>query len=88
MRYFGPVKEGLSENNGWIDIKKVTIFIGNQGSGKSTIAKLISTLLWIEKVLTRGDFDEKEFTAIKFRNKYCGSPKWSLSLRFPHQNPV
>lgn len=72
VKYFGPVKEGLSENNGWIEIKKVTIFIGNQGSGKSTIAKLISTFSWIEKVLTRGDFNEKEFTAIKFRNKYCG----------------
>lgn len=26
----------------------------------------------MEKVLTRGDFKEKEFTANKFRNKYCG----------------
>ncbi|MDR2913230.1 MAG: ATP-binding protein [Tannerella sp.] len=72
VKYFGPIKEGLSENNGWIEIKKVTIFIGNQGSGKSTIAKLISTLSWIEKVLTRGDFNEREFTAAKFRNTYCG----------------
>lgn len=71
VKYFGPIKEGLSENNGWIDIKKVTVFIGNQGSGKSSIAKLISTMSWIEKVLTRGDFNEKEFTPNKFRNKYC-----------------
>lgn len=69
---FGPLKETLSVDGGWIDIKKVTIFTGNQGSGKSTIAKLISTFSWMEKVLTRGDFKEKEFTATRFKNKYCG----------------
>jgi len=72
IKHFGPVKEGLAENDGWLDIKKVTVFIGNQGSGKSSIAKLISTLSWIEKVLTRGDFSSKEFTASKFKNQYCG----------------
>ena len=71
IKNFGPVKEGLSDNEGWIDIKKVTVFIGNQGSGKSSIAKLISTFSWIEKVLTRGDFSAKEFTAKTFKNKYC-----------------
>lgn len=72
IKYFGPIQEGFSESDGWIEISKVTVFIGNQGSGKSTIAKLISTFSWIEKVLTRGDFSEKEFTAVRFRNKYCG----------------
>jgi predicted ATPase len=48
-------------NDGWIDIRKVTLFIGNQGSGKSTIAKLISTFVWIEKALVRGDYDKKWF---------------------------
>ena len=55
IRNFGPIKEGYQENGGWIDIKKVTIFIGNQGSGKSTVAKLISTFMWLEKALIRGD---------------------------------
>lgn len=67
IKNFGPLK-GTSE---WIDLKKVTIFTGNQGSGKSTVAKLIATFTWMEKVLTRGDFKEKEFTAAKFKNKYC-----------------
>ncbi|WP_373207717.1 AAA family ATPase [Phocaeicola vulgatus] len=72
IKNFGPIKETTSAIDGWIDINKVTVFIGNQGSGKSTVAKLISTFTWMEKVLTRGDFKEKEFTAAKFKNKYCG----------------
>jgi len=55
IKNFGPIKEGYLENDGWMDIKKVTMFIGNQGSGKSTVAKLISTFMWMEKALNRGD---------------------------------
>ena len=61
IKNFGPIKEGYAENDGWLDVKKVTIFIGNQGSGKSVVAKLISTFTWIEKALTRGDYGIKEF---------------------------
>ncbi len=62
IKNFGPIKEGLTKNDGWMDIEKTTIFIGNQGSGKSTIAKLISTFTWIEKAYTRGDYDNKWFS--------------------------
>lgn len=63
IKNFGPIKEGNLENNGWIDIQKVTVFIGNQGSGKSTIAKLISSFTWMEKALVRGvgDYNKKWF---------------------------
>ena len=67
---FGPIKAGYPDNNGLIDIKKVTVFIGNQGSGKSSVAKLISTMMWIEKALVRGDFKEKDLTIRKFQ-KQC-----------------
>ena len=70
VKNFGPIKEGSLENDGWIDLKKVTVFIGNQGSGKSTIAKLISTMTWIEKALVRGDFSEKDLTSKSFK-KHC-----------------
>lgn len=71
IKNFGPIKEGHLENDGWIDIKKVTVFIGNQGSGKSTVAKLISTFTWIEKALTRGDYDSKHFERKnKLKNQY------------------
>lgn len=70
VKNFGPIKNGLIDNDGWIDIKKVTVFVGNQGSGKSTMAKLISTLMWIEKALVRGDFSDKDLTVSQFK-KHC-----------------
>lgn len=69
IKNFGPIKDGFGDD--WIDIKKVTLFIGNQGSGKSTVAKLISTFTWIEKALTRGDYDIKHFERKnKLKNQY------------------
>lgn len=62
IKNFGPIKEGLIDNNSWIEIKKITAFVGNQGSGKSTIAKLISTFVWLEKALTRGDYKIEHFS--------------------------
>jgi len=74
IKDFGPIKQGL-KNDEWIDIKKVTVFIGNQGSGKSTIAKLISTLSWIEKALVRGD-----------QNEFALSKKNAFENHFSYQN--
>lgn len=51
----GPIRAGNTANEGWIAVKKTTVFIGNQGSGKSTVAKLISAFMWLEKALLRGD---------------------------------
>ncbi len=71
IKNFGPIKEGYLENDGWMDVKKVTVFIGNQGSGKSTVAKLISTFTWIEKALVRGDYNAKWFSAKNIlKNQY------------------
>lgn len=71
IKNFGPIKDGHQDNGGWIDIKKVTVFIGNQGSGKSTVAKLISTFTWIEKALVRGDYNKKWFERKnKLKNQY------------------
>ena len=54
IRDFGPILSGCTEEGGWIDIRKTTLFIGNQGSGKSTVAKLYSALSWIEKAIVKG----------------------------------
>lgn len=61
IKNFGPIGEGYQENDGYMDVKKVTVFIGNQGSGKSVVAKLISTFSWIEKAITRGDYNISHF---------------------------
>lgn len=55
IKNFGPIREGFLENDGWIDVKKVTVLIGDQGTGKSTVAKLISIFSWIEKDLFRSN---------------------------------
>lgn len=69
---FGPIKDGFRENDGFMDIRKVTVFIGNQGSGKSSVAKLISTMTWLEKALIRGDFNENDLKKYnRFVNKHC-----------------
>ena len=41
-----------------MDISPITLFCGNQATGKSTIAKLFSTLTWLEKAVFRNDYDE------------------------------
>lgn len=61
IKNFGPIHDGFLENDGWMDIEKVTVLIGNQGSGKSTVAKLISTFSWIEKDLFRSDGSTQRF---------------------------
>ena len=63
IKNFGAIKM----HNAPIEIKKVTFFIGNQGSGKSSVAKLIATFMWIEKALVRGDYDKKWF---KRKNRF------------------
>ena len=47
IKNFGPI------SNAEIKIKKAVVLIGGQGSGKSTIIKLISTFMWLEKDLYR-----------------------------------
>lgn len=58
VKNFGPIKEGFSENDGFMDISPITLFCGNQATGKSTIAKLFSTFTWLEKAVFRNDYDE------------------------------
>ncbi|MES2387026.1 MAG: ATP-binding protein [Bacteroidota bacterium] len=71
IKNFGPIKDGFTgSEDGFMDIKKFTVLIGEQGSGKSTMAKLFSTMSWIEKALYRGDMTEEEILSEgKFANE-------------------
>ncbi len=60
IKNFGPIKDGYQAHDGWLEVKKVTVFVGNQGSGKSTVAKLISTMTWIEKAMVKGILRQDE----------------------------
>ncbi|MES2386736.1 MAG: ATP-binding protein [Bacteroidota bacterium] len=72
VKKFGPINEGYIEDSGFLEIKKVTVFIGNQGTGKSTIAKLISTFKYLEKALNKGFVTLTNFKRGNiFKNKYC-----------------
>lgn len=66
IKNFGPIKEGYADDGGFMDVKKVTVFIGNQGSGKSTVAKVISTMIWLEKAINRGDVKILDLTKSDF----------------------
>ena len=68
IKNFGPIKEGMLDNDGWVAVKKVTVFIGNQGSGKSTVAKVFSTFSWLEKAINRGDFEKGKVTFNMIKN--------------------
>lgn len=60
IKNFGPIKEGYTDSeDGFFAIEKITVLLGEQASGKSCIAKLISSLLWTEKSLLREDWDKK-----------------------------
>ena len=72
IKNFGPIKNGFNQNDGFIDLRKVTIFIGSQGTGKSSVAKLISVMQWLEKTLYISELTEKYVTSYnRFVEKYC-----------------
>lgn len=66
VKSFGPVK------NLDITFKKVTLFIGDQGTGKSCVAKLFSMFKWLEKVLSQKKYKLNYFEQYnRFLTKLC-----------------
>lgn len=67
IRDFGPIRHIE------VEFRKLTLFIGPQGSGKSTIAKLFSMFVWLEKRLLRGLLDKEELKKdSRFQYDFCG----------------
>ena len=63
---------GAIKDSGKLLLSPVNVFCGKQGSGKSTVAKLISTFMWLEKALVRKEINAREITSEIFLQKYCG----------------
>lgn len=59
IKYVGPIRQGLPDGEVF-QFQGVTVFTGSQGSGKSTAAKIFSSLTWLEKALVRGDIEPSE----------------------------
>ncbi|WP_445722191.1 hypothetical protein [Flavobacterium sp.] len=72
IQNFGPITKGYEENDGFINIDKVMVFIGGQGSGKSSVVKLISTLSWLEKGLFKRSIVKADIVEDNaFQEKWC-----------------
>ncbi|MDO7873708.1 AAA family ATPase [Hymenobacter sp. ASUV-10] len=72
VQNFGPITSGFTEGDGFMDFRKVTVFIGNQGTGKSSVAKLFSTCSWLEKALFQGRITSDYVIKYnRFVKEYC-----------------
>lgn len=66
VKNVGPIAEAK------VEFRKCTIFVGEQGAGKSTIAKLCSLFTWLEKGLLRHMLSLDAITKNnRFKNKYA-----------------
>ncbi|MBQ9281796.1 MAG: ATP-binding protein [Treponema sp.] len=74
VKNFGPIKDGFSENDGFMEITPVTVICGNQATGKSTIAKLYSTLTWLEKSYVKSSLGKKTIPYTDFVS-YCAEQR-------------
>ena len=71
IKNFGPIKNGCTDSeDGFFDISKLTVFIGEQGTGKSTVAKLISLFSWLEKQYQNKVFAASKLAGSIFANNY------------------
>jgi hypothetical protein len=71
IKNFGPIKEGFTDNDGFLPIDKVMIFIGGQGSGTSSLVKLISILTWVEKALFLKKITVENLNSNQFKEVWC-----------------
>lgn len=70
IRNCGPIKEGLDSDDGFISFSKTMLLVGDQGTGKSTVAKLFSIFTWLEKAFYRGDYQIENFETTDFEDLY------------------
>lgn len=84
---FGPIKDGYLGGDGYLVIPDVAVFIGDQGTGKSSIAKILSTCSWIEKAMLRdSSIYSQEFNNNEYTRSESDGEKYSLKYRLEYQN--
>lgn len=72
MRYLEIRSLGPVAKTELMEITSVTLFCGRQGSGKSTIVKVLSSCIWLEKSIVKQEVSEKHYTLYnRFRNSLC-----------------
>lgn len=79
IKNLGPIKDGYinPQADDFFEVNRCSVFIGEQGTGKSTTAKLISTLLWLEKDMIQkrrnlAEFETKDFIKLCKNQKIDG----------------
>lgn len=65
IKNFGPIRD-LD-----IKLKPLSVVIGKQSSGKSTIAKIFATFSWLEKALIRGQITKKGISRKGYLRARC-----------------
>lgn len=72
MKYLTVKNLGPVTDTGVMEITPVMVICGRQGSGKSTIAKILSSCIWLEKAIVKQEVSDKYYTLYKrFRNNLC-----------------
>ena len=66
IKNFGPITQGFTEDDGFMEITPVTVVCGEQASGKSSVAKLYAYFSWLEKAFARMDYTIPSFTTEEF----------------------
>ncbi len=67
IRYFGPIEDVT------LDLSKINVFIGDQGTGKSTVAKVITAIELVKTELANNDKNTIDNTHINSINKVTKS---------------
>ncbi len=64
VKNVGPIKGGCADP--YILFDSLTVFLGPQSAGKSTIAKIYASLAWLEKAILRDEIVEEQWGKVDF----------------------
>jgi hypothetical protein len=68
IKHFGPIGEGLPSSDGWLDIRKVSLFL-SEDHDTGTIVRVLATMVRIEKMLMTGVETVDSLKASPFKDR-------------------